>query len=155
MITLQPLNDIKVINRVILDVAVNDDISDDASKNHEIQQLPHTFECLGIYQDEEIKGLFMLVPQNAVTAEIHTCLLLRGKEAFQAGELLLDCLFSKYQKAISYTPSTNKKALFYALRLGFKKEGVLTQSFLKNGKLLDQTLVGLTKGEYLCQLQQR
>ena len=106
MITLQPLNDIKVINRVILDAAVNDDISDDASKNHEIQQLPHTFECLGIYQDEEIKGLFMLVPQNAVTAEIHTCLLLRGKEAFQAGRLLLDYLFSKYQKAISYTPST-------------------------------------------------
>ena len=140
---------------MILDVVVNDDISDDVSKNHEIQQLPQTFECLGIYQDEEIKGLFMLVPQNAVTAEIHTCLLLRGKEAFQAGLLLLDYLFSKYQKAISYTPSTNKKALFYALRLGFKKEGVLTQSFLKNGELLDQTLVGLTKGEYLCQLQQR
>lgn len=155
MITLQHLNDLDLINRVILDVAVNDDISDDASRNHEIQQLPHTFECLGIYQNEEIKGLFMLVPQNAVTAEIHTCLLLRGKEAFQAGRLLLDYLFSKYQKAISYTPSTNKKALFYALRLGFKKEGVLTQSFLKNGDLLDQTLVGLTKGEYLCQLQQR
>lgn len=155
MITLQHLNDLDLINRLILDAAVNDDISDDASKNHEIQQLPHTFECLGIYQDEEIKGLFMLVPQNAVTVEIHTCLLLRGKEAFQAGQLLLDYLFSKYQKAISYTPSTNKKALFYALRLGFKKEGVLTQSFLKNGELLDQTLVGLTKGEYLCQLQQR
>ena len=100
MITLQPLNDIKVINRVILDAAVNDDISDDASKNHEIQQLPHTFECLGIYQDEEIKGLFMLVPQNAVTAEIHTCLLLRGKEAFQAGRLLLDYL------SVSYTHLT-------------------------------------------------
>lgn len=155
MITLQPLNDLDLINRVILDTAVNDDISDDASKNHELQQLPHTFECLGIYQNEEVKGLFMLVPQNAVTAEIHTCLLLRGKEAFQAGEILLDYLFSNYQKAISYTPSTNKKALFYALRLGFKKEGVLTQSFLKNGELLDQTLVGLTKGEYLCQLQQR
>lgn len=155
MITLQPLNDLDLINRVILDAAVNDDISDDASMSHEIQQLPHAFECLGIYQDGEIKGLFMLVPQNAVTAEIHTCLLLRGKEAFQAGQLLLDYLFSNYQKAISYTPSTNKKALFYALRLGFKKEGVLTQSFLKNGELLDQTLVGLTKGEYLCQLQQR
>ena len=155
MITLQPLNDLDLINRVILDSAVNDDISDDATKHHELQQLPHTFECLGIYQNEEVKGLFMLVPQNAVTAEIHTCLLLRGKEAFQAGQLLLDYLFSNYQKAISYTPSTNKKALFYALRLGFKKEGVLAQSFLKNGKLLDQTLVGLTKGEYLCQLQQR
>lgn len=154
MITLQPLNDLDLINRVILDAAVNDDISDDASKNHKIQQLPHAFECLGIYHDEEIKGLFMLVPQNAVTAEIHTCLLLRGKEAFQAGQLLLDYLFSNYQKAISYTPSTNKKALFYALRLGFKKEGVLTQSFLKNGVLVDQVVVGLTKGEYLCQLQQ-
>lgn len=155
MITLQPLNDIKVINRVILDAAVNDDISDDASKNHELQQLPHTFECLGIYQDEEIKGLFMLVPQNAVTAEIHTCLLLRGRAAFKAGQLLLEYLFSKYQKAISYTPSNNRKALIYAIGLGFKKEGILTQSFLKNGELLNQTLVGLTKGEYLCQLQQR
>lgn len=37
MITLQPLNDLDLINRVILDAAVNDDISDDASKNHEIQ----------------------------------------------------------------------------------------------------------------------
>ncbi len=155
MITLQPLSDIDVINRVILDAAVNDDISDDASKNHEIQQLPHSFECLGIYQDKEIKGLFMLAPQNAVTAEIHTCLLLRGKEAFQAGKLLLEHLFSKYLKAISYTPSSNRKALIYAIGLGFKKEGVLTQSFLKNGVLLDQTLVGLTKGEYLCQLQQQ
>ncbi len=154
MITLQPLDDLDLINRVILDAAVNDDISDDATKKHEIQQLPHAFECLGIYQDEEIRGLFMLIPQNAVTAEIHTCLLLRGKEAFQAGQLLLDYLFSNYQKAISYTPSTNKKALFYALRLGFKKEGVLTQSFLKNGVLVDQVVVGLTKGEYLCQLQQ-
>lgn len=154
MITLQSLNDLDLINRVILDAAVNDDISDDATKNHELQHLPHAFECLGIYQDEEIRGLFMLVPHNAVTAEIHTCLLLRGKEAFQAGQLLLDYLFSNYQKAISYTPSTNKKALFYALRLGFKKEGVLTQSFLKNGMLVDQVVVGLTKGEYLCQLQQ-
>ena len=154
MITLQPLNELDLINRVILDAAVNNDISDDASKNHEIQQLPHTFECLGIYQHGEIKGIFMLLPQNAVTAEIHTCLLLRGKEAFQAGRLLLSYLFNKYQKAISYTPLTNKKALFYALRLGFKKEGVLTQSFLKNGVLVDQVVVGLTKGEYLCQLQQ-
>lgn len=155
MITLKPLDDLDLINRVILDAAVNDDISDDASKSTEIAALPSHFECLGIYQDHEIKGLFLLVPQNAITAEIHTCLLLRGKPAFQAGELLLEYLFSKYRKAISYTPSINKKALLYALRLGFKKEGILTQSFLKNGELLDQTLVGLTKGEYLCQLQQR
>lgn len=155
MITLQPLNDLDLINRVILDAAVNDDISDDASKNLAISELPLNFECLGIYQDDEIKGLFMLIPQNAVTAEIHTCLLLRGKAAFKAGQLLLEYLFSKYQKAISYTPSNNRKALIYAIGLGFKKEGVLTQSFLKNGELLNQTLVGLTKGEYLCQLQQR
>lgn len=153
MIYLQCLNDIKEVNRVILDPSVNDDISCDDTKGIAFELLSEQLEFTGVFKDGVLSGLFMLVPINQVTAEIHTCLLpsIHGKNAMIAGRLLLSHLFTKYQKAISWVPSPNRKALIYALKLGFQVEGVNRASFLKNGELVDQKLVGLTKGDYLCQ----
>lgn len=147
------IDDVDIINSIILNPFVNSDISDDPTFGRKIKTLPPHFEWLGVYENGQLHGVYALVPQNAVTAEIHTCLLpsIRGKQALQAGKLLLDHLFSKYSKAISYVPATNQKAKFYALMLGFQSEGVNKKSYLKNGMLIDQLLVGLTKGEWLCQ----
>ncbi|WP_288384601.1 DUF2824 family protein [uncultured Acinetobacter sp.] len=153
---LQQINDIDVINSIITNPDVNGDVSDDFSVNTKLTVLPNTFEWLGVYDNGQLHGLYALVPQNGTTAEIHTCLLphFRGKKAFDAGRLLLDHLFSKYQKAISYVPEYNRKAKLYAQVLGFTVEGINRSSYLKNNRLIDQFLVGLTKEEYLCQSQQ-
>ncbi|WP_307891303.1 GNAT family N-acetyltransferase [Acinetobacter seifertii] len=84
---------------------------------------------------------------------MHTCLLpsLRGSRAVEAGKLILKLIFENHQKVISWIPENNRKAKLFAQMLGFQVEGINRASFLKDGKLLDQFLVGLTKGEYSCQ----
>lgn len=153
MMKLHVVGDVAVINRLMTDESVNADVSDDNTVGITFDALPSHCEFLGIYLDGSIQGFFVLVPQNTVTAEIHTCLLpsIRGVTALQAGKLLLNYLFSKYQKAISWIPDGNRKALLYSLKLGFVVEGLSQQSFLKNGQLIDQKLVGMTRERYLCQ----
>lgn len=152
-IQIRNIDDLDSVNQIILNEFVQDDISDDLTKNVKLSYLPEHIEWLGVYIDGELKGLYLLIAQNSITAEIHTCLLpdIRGSKAIQSGKTLLSYLFSKYHKAISYIPEYNKKAHLYASMLGFKIEGINRESFLKNGQKHDQYLVGLTKGEFLCQ----
>lgn len=150
---LKPINNIDQINEIMLNLSVVDDISDDYSKGCTLHKLPENYEFMAIYESEQLHGFYAIVPLNAVTAEIHTCLLptIRGKKAILAGALLLDYLFSRYEKAISWIPEINKKAVWYAIRLGFEVEGISKKSFLKDSILINQKLVGLTKEEWLCQ----
>ena len=150
------LTNLEDINRILLNEYIQDDISDDPTKGHAIQSLQN-HEWIGVVDDDHLQGLFLLVSQNSISIEIHTCLLptLRGNKAIEAGKLILDLIFKKYEKVISWVPENNRKAKLMALRLGFEIEGINRASFLKNGKLHDQFLVGLTKGEFLCQQVQR
>lgn len=148
MIEIKPLYDIDAINKII--EILNEDVSDDLTSGLILTELPQGWEFLGVYDDNVLRGFYAICPSNMITAEIHTSLLpeFRGVKALQSGKLFLSHLFSKYLKAISYVPSYNKKALLYAQLLGFKIEGINRSSFIKNGQLLDQTLVGLTQGEF-------
>lgn len=153
MIEIKELTDLNKINEVILNPSVQDDISDDFSEGMELSEIPKNIQFMGVYLNNTLHGFYMFVPQNSVTVEVHTCLLpsLRGKNAIQAGRLAIAYIFSNYKKIISYIPDGNKKAELYALLLGFKIEGINRESYLKNGKLIDMKLVGITKGEYSCQ----
>jgi RimJ/RimL family protein N-acetyltransferase len=60
---------------------------------------------------------------------------------------------TRYTKIISFAPVYNKAAIFLGKRCGFKIEGTVTKSFLKNWELHDQVILGLSKydEEVLCQ----
>jgi len=62
-----------------------------------------------------------------------------------------------YLKIVGIIPEYNRAALALAKWCGFKEEGKLTKSFLKNWKLHDQVVLGLSKydKEALCQQQQQ
>ncbi|MRA47184.1 GNAT family N-acetyltransferase [Acinetobacter pittii] len=146
------LDDLEEINRIILNEHVQKDICDDPTRNEKVQNLgPH--EWIGVVENDTTQGLFLLIKHNSIAIEIHTCLLpsLRGSKAIEAGKLVLDLIFENYHKVISWIPENNRKAKLFAQMLGFQVEGINRASFLKDGKLLDQFLVGLTKGEYSCQ----
>ncbi|MCH7391815.1 GNAT family N-acetyltransferase [Acinetobacter dispersus] len=150
------LTSLEDVNKIILNEHIQDDISDDPTKGFAIQSLQN-HEWIGVVDDDQIQGLFLLVSQNSISVEIHTCLLpsLRGIKAIEAGKLILNLIFQKYEKVISWIPENNRKAKLMSYRLGFEVEGINRASFLKNGKLHDQFLVGLTKGEFLCQQAQQ
>jgi RimJ/RimL family protein N-acetyltransferase len=100
-------------------------------------------------------GAYMFHPHNFVTYEIHTCLFpaARGAKAMQACAMAFDWIFANTpcRKIITQVPKNNHLALSYAKRCGLVVEGVNRQSFMKNGQLLDQTNLGITKEEFLCQ----
>jgi RimJ/RimL family protein N-acetyltransferase len=108
--------------------------------------------------DPHPAGVFLLHAHNHVTYEVHTCLLPRtwGAQAREATQMGRRWMFENTpcQKIVTNIPEDNALALRFAKRCGMTVEGVNRQSFLKNGELLDQHVLGLTKKEWLCQQQQ-
>jgi RimJ/RimL family protein N-acetyltransferase len=103
----------------------------------------------------EVAGFFALQFHNSVMAEIHTCLLphCRGAAAELIAKRVVDWIFSNTpcRKLTTMVPACNRPALFFAMRAGLRKEGLITESFLKGGVLHDQTILGLSKGAHTCQ----
>lgn len=143
--------DVDLINSVLMHPSIADHLCDDYTVGAKVQDA-ESLEWIGVHKDGACHGVFLLIPQNSVTVDIHTALLpdVRGKQSKQAGKLLLDLIFSRYHKAVTSVPSNNRVAAWFAGSLGFKHEGVNRQSFLKNGVLLDQVLMGMTREEWLC-----
>jgi RimJ/RimL family protein N-acetyltransferase len=92
-------------------------------------------------------GLFVLVPQNAVTWEMHVTRAFGGR-AVAAGRLILPWLFAELpgcRRIVAAIAGSNRVALRYAEAIGFRRFGVNESSFLRNGQLLDQVLLGVSK----------
>ena len=110
-----------------------------------------------LVDDGEPAGVFLLHPHNTACWEVHTCLLPRlyGPQARQATQLCRAWMFTHTacQKLITNVSADNLLALRFAKRCGMTPEGVNRESFLKNGELLDQHVLGLTKKEWQCQQQ--
>lgn len=147
--------DVGAVNRILLHPAIADQLCDDHTVGATITEC-ESKEWIGVYVGSDLCGVFLLIPQNSVTVEIHTALLpcIWGRQSKQAGKMLLDLIFSRYHKAVTSVPSSNRVAAWFAGSLGFKHEGVNRLSFLKNGVLLDQVMMGVTREDYLCQWQQ-
>lgn len=149
-------DDIDRIARIVSAPEVWDNIRDDGSSDGDRERLAEVFlsvpEILTLSPNENTA--FFLVPHNSFSYEVHTCVTKdgRGKAASDAAREALEYVFGKTPvlKLLSWTPEFNKPALLFALRAGFEIEGRMKKSFLKNGTLHDETLVGLTKERWLC-----
>ena len=108
-----------------------------------------------ITDQDKPQGAFMIHQHNRATWEIHTCLLpaIRGKKAQEAAKLVLDWFFNQEfnLKIITHVPEQNRVAHLFALRVGMLLEGVNRQSFLKDGILYDQYVLGMTREGWICQ----
>lgn len=93
-------------------------------------------------------AVWMAVPQNSVTYEVHTAVLpgARGARAVAMGRAGLRWMFQRHaRKLVTHVPEDNRAALAYARRCGWQVEGVNRASWLKGGRLLDQTVLGVTE----------
>ena len=107
--------------------------------------------------DDAPAGVFLAYPRGAACWEVHTCLLPRtwGGGAAHAARLLLAHLFNTIgcDKVVTNVPAYNRAALRFAKASGMRAEGTNTASFLRNGVLEDQIMLGITRKEWLCQQQ--
>lgn len=100
--------------------------------------------------EDRIMGCFMMVPANAITFEVHTCILPEywGTKAAEAAKLCAAWMFhnTPCRKIITHVPAYNRLAYRFAKQAGMTEEGLIKDSFLKDGRVYDQHLLGLAKG---------
>ena len=93
-------------------------------------------------------GVFMLNPLNCICYEVHTALLPeawgRSVEITKDGVLWL-FENTPCRRVITNVPEYNRKALLLAKKTGMVQFGINPKSFLKNGVLYDQIMLGLSK----------
>jgi RimJ/RimL family protein N-acetyltransferase len=96
-------------------------------------------------------GIVKIEQMNGVTAQVHIAVFRRllGR----TGEFVKDVLEwgfnnTTFMKVITFVPAYNRLALKLAQRSGFKEEGIVTKSFLKEWVLHDQYVYGITKEEF-------
>ena len=148
--------DASLINSIITHPAIFPHVTDDFGGS------PEDFDCSEALKTEgvlfltprqgQVLGVFMVHKHTTVLWEVHTCLLPETENKLDCAKALIRWMFQSTtcRKLISWAPADNKRAYHFALKAGLVDEGICKKSFLKNGVLLDQHLMGIGKGE-TCQ----
>jgi RimJ/RimL family protein N-acetyltransferase len=128
---------------------------DHAPKPEDFQPIMHD----GLYylapeHDGQPIGVFFYHPHTRSVYEVHTCVLPEfwGDAAWTGAKAGLRWMVGNTScvKVVTQVPHDNPRARRFALRVGLRDEGTNRASFLKDGDLLDQWTLGITKDEILC-----
>lgn len=146
--------DLNLVRDIITSPEVYRHVSDDGSPNPE-DFTPATDPrviYLGIAEGGALDGVFILVPQNAATVEVHTCLRkpLWGA-AIEATKQGIRWVWenTNFQRIVTNVPAPNRLAAKLSEKSGMEMYGVNKASFLKDGHLYDQVLFGISR-EAVC-----
>ena len=149
-ITLRRTDDYELIRGVMTHPAVYPHISDDGCPPVE-EFRPSESESLWYVVAEdagELLGLWLLVPLNSICWEIHTCLLpcAYGPRGQAAAKEMAAWIWANTpcRRLVTTVPKPNQLALRFAVRAGMQEYGRNPASFLKNGVLHDQVLLGMS-----------
>jgi len=109
-----------------------------------------------IYSDEPVGLIGLLnIDKKNKKAEYYICL---GEEkykrkgiAYAASMLLIDYAYNELylNKIYLYTETSNSKAQILFEKIGFKKEGLLKNDLIHNGRKIDRYIYGLDLERYL------
>ncbi len=100
--------------------------------------------------DETKAGVIRIDPMNGITCCMHIAALpeMWGKtKVFVQDVIRWTFTNTGYMKVTAFIPVDNKLAIKLARDVGMVQEGILTKSYLRNWKVLDQIIFGLYKGD--------
>ena len=108
---------------------------------------------IGTYIENEIVGVFAFEPLNKVSLDSHCYFLpkYRKKVSSESYRLTVSLVFREYdyKKLIVKCNSKDWHVKNFCLNHGFKLEGILEQSAMVKDKLVDEYMLGMTKGQFL------
>lgn len=149
--TFDPNCDVALLKGVITHVAIYEECADDFSPSRqEFEPVMHPSVLYLVVRDHGVlQGLFFFHPINAITYEVHTCLLPHcwGHAARLIAREMLKWLWANtaIYRLITSVPDYNRKASIFARAAGMKEYGRNPESFMKEGKLRDLILLGISK----------
>lgn len=98
-----------------------------------------------------VVGVYHIHAHNAVTVEIHAQILPKKRKdhskesARKALKWILEN--TTYHKVIAQIPTIYPNVKHFTLNSGFQEEGINRESYIKNGEVCDQWLLGITRPE--------
>ncbi|MCK5023229.1 MAG: GNAT family N-acetyltransferase [Candidatus Aenigmarchaeota archaeon] len=98
--------------------------------------------------NNKIVGAFLAIKTNPTEIELHSLLTKKAiKHSRELGSLCIDWAFSftEVQRVTANIIQGLEKAKNYCLKLGFVHEGTKRDALLKNGKLKDVYILGITR----------
>lgn len=143
--------DLGTVRQIITSPEVYKHVSDDGSPQVSDYMPPSSSDViyLGICEDNGIEGVFVLMPQNVATVEVHTCLRksLWGASV-EAAVRGIQWVWenTNFQRIVTNVPVPNRLAAKLSTRAGMELFGVNKASFLKDGHLYDQLMFGISRG---------
>lgn len=145
--------DYDLIKQIVTHSKIWPHITDDFSgKPEDFNPIQHesAFYLL-VKEEREVLGVFALYPKNRICWEVHTCLLPTawGKRARHAAKDGMRWIFEHTEclRLITDVPEYNVLALRFAHMAGMTQFGINPKSYMKNGKLHDVTMLGISKTE--------
>jgi RimJ/RimL family protein N-acetyltransferase len=125
-------------------------LADDFTDKETWQPTEHpAFHYLLVKDGDEVLGFFLLVAHSPILFEIHTALLPEcwGARAREAAHGIVDWLWSnsQTQRLFTQVPAPNRLALKFAKRAGMQIYGCNEKAYLKNGRLEDLILLGISR----------
>jgi RimJ/RimL family protein N-acetyltransferase len=97
---------------------------------------------------DELLGMWMFAPENAICWQVHTCLLPNayGKRAKQAALEMANWIWTNTTclRLITSVPEYNRQASIFARWAGMEEYGRNPESYMKTGILHDQILLGMS-----------
>lgn len=154
--TFERSTDYELIRLIITHPRIWPHVGDDnAGSPEDFQPIEHSSVWYVVVRDlDELMGCWILVPENSICYDLHTCLLPNawGPKATRAARELLSWVWTNTpaRRLITRVPATNRLALRYAKRAGMLEYGLNPLSWLKGGILHDQALLGMSRPEILC-----
>lgn len=153
ILKLYPAKTVEEVEVVLKDPEIFDRISADGQtlENFEIEFNDHNM-YLMIDVDGECIGTFNLHSHNINTMMVHISILKNHrKHGNMAGQLFYEWIIrecdQKFHKFITEVPVIYHRVYEYTKRFGFKDEGINRASLKKNGRYIDQRMVGITRDE--------
>lgn len=116
-----------------------------------------SFECFDLDTDRDCwlsvdnyKALFHVQPFNRTTLDLHCYIPKENRNKSKTMTLkAIDWIKkespSMYKKIITQVPSIYRHIKVFVMSVGFELEGAYKKSFVKNGKLYDLNLFGMTR----------
>jgi len=154
MIERLSVNDVDAVNALVKNPDIYSDVTDDASGKMEDFDASYLLEnpsiyMLGRHNGKGILGMMIFGALNGITYHTHICMgaSCRGKDAVGCAQDSIAWMFenTKCRKLVAFVPGHRKTVKMIARAIGFEREGVLKNSFLKDGELMDEVIYGIEK----------
>ena len=145
------IKDIDFVDMFLNDPEIYKYITDDSTNGR--------VDALRLFKDESVyvlspdpNSLFIFHPMSYIIYQGHMqCKKTdNGEQSWILANEAIEWMFSNTEckKIIGFTPTYCQPAVQLALKCGFEIEGYLTKSIMKNKRLCDQVITGLTKDKW-------